>query len=109
MKHYLIERQIPGVGGLSAAQFQGLAATSNLAIARLSGQAQWIESYIAANNTFCVYFAESADVLREHSRLAGFPITRINEIVTVIDPLTACRPLPVAFDGTVGRSAGAGS
>jgi len=93
MRHYLIERQIPGVGSLSADQYQVLAATSNRAIAKLAGKAQWMESYIAADNTFCVYFAEDEGVLREHSRLAGFPITRVNEILTVIDPLTAYRPL----------------
>lgn len=37
----------------------------------------------------CIYLAESEDRVREHSRLAGFPITRVNETITVIDPLTA--------------------
>ena len=89
MKRYLIERHIPGVGSLSQAQLKELAATSNGAVAKLSGTVQWVQSYIAADNTFCVYLAESEDRVREHSRLAGFPITRVNETVTVIDPLTA--------------------
>jgi hypothetical protein len=89
MKRYLIERHIPGVGGLSLAQLKALAATSNDAIAKLSGQVQWVHSHIAADNTFCIYLADSEDLIREHSRLAGFPITRVNEVVTVIDPTTA--------------------
>ena len=89
MKRYLIERHIPGVGSLSPVQFKALAATSNEAIAKLSGQVQWVHSHIAADNTFCIYLADSEDSLREHSRLAGFPITKINEVVTVIDPTTA--------------------
>lgn len=89
MKRYLIERHIPGVGSLSQTQLKELAATSNGAIAKLSGTVQWVQSYIAADNTFCIYLAESEDRVREHSRLAGFPITRVNETVTVIDPLTA--------------------
>ncbi|HEY7228907.1 MAG TPA: DUF4242 domain-containing protein [Pseudolabrys sp.] len=89
MKRYVIERHIPGIGGVSQAQFKGLAAASNDAVAKLSGTVQWVQSYIAADNTFCIYLAESEDRLREHSRLAGFPITRVNETVTVIDPLTA--------------------
>jgi hypothetical protein len=89
MKRYLIERHIPGVGRLSLAQFKDLAATSNGAVAKLSGKVQWVHSYIAADNTFCIYLAESEDRVREHSRLAGFPITRVHEIVTVIDPMTA--------------------
>lgn len=89
MKRYVIERHIPGVGGLSQSQLKDLAATSNGAVGKLAGTVQWVQSYIAADNTFCVYLAESEERLREHSRLAGFPITRVNETVTVIDPLTA--------------------
>jgi len=89
MKRYVIERHIPGVGSLSQAQFKQLAATSNGAVGKLSGKVQWVQSYIAADNTFCVYLADSEESVREHSRIAGFPITRVNETVTVIDPLTA--------------------
>lgn len=89
MKRYLIERHIPGVGSLTQTQYKGLAATSNAAIAKLSGTVQWVQSYIAADNTFCIYLAESEERVREHSRLAGFPITKVNETVTIIDPLTA--------------------
>lgn len=89
MKRYLIERHIPGVGSLTQTQYKGLATTSNAAIAKLSGTVQWVQSYVAADNTFCVYLAESEERVREHSRLAGFPITRVNEVVTIIDPLTA--------------------
>jgi Nickel responsive protein SCO4226-like len=89
MKRYVIERHIPGIGSLSQAQLKALAATSNGAVAKLAGTVQWVQSYIAADNTFCIYLAESEERVREHSRLAGFPITRVNETVTVIDPLTA--------------------
>lgn len=88
MKRYVIERHIPGVGGLSAAHLKALATTSNTAVAKLSGQIQWLHSHVAADNTFCVYLAESESAVREHSQLAGFPITRVNEIVTIIDPMT---------------------
>lgn len=89
MKRYVIERHIPGVGSLDAAALMSLAATSNSAVNQLPGKIQWMHSHIAANNTFCVYMGESEEIVREHSRLAGFPITRVNEIMTVIDPLTA--------------------
>ena len=89
MKRFVIERHIPGVGHLNAAQYKDLAATSNAAVAKLAGQVQWMHSHIAADNTFCVYLGLSEDLIREHSRLAGFPITRVNEVVTVIDPMTA--------------------
>jgi hypothetical protein len=89
MKRYLIERDIPNVGSLTAAQLRDLAATSNSALAKLSGKVQWVQSFIAADSTFCVYLAESEALVREHSRLAGFPITRVTEVPTVIGPMTA--------------------
>ena len=89
MKRYLIERYIPNVGSLSRAQFKDLAAASNGAMAELSGKVQWVQSFIAADGTFCIYLAESELLVREHSRLAGFPITKITEVPTVIDPMTA--------------------
>lgn len=89
MKRFVIERHIPGVGRLSPAEFKHLAATSNGAVTKLAGQVQWVHSHVAGDNTFCVYLGESEEAVREHSRLAGFPITRVNEIVTVLDPITA--------------------
>jgi len=89
MKRYVIERDIPGVGSLNHAQLKDLAATSNTALATLSGKVQWVHSYVAADRTFCIYLADSEALVREHSRLAGFPVTRITEARTVIDPMTA--------------------
>ena len=89
MKRFLIERDISGVGNLSVEQLKGVAAKSNSVLAKLAPNIQWLESYVAADKTFCIYLAESEDRVREHSRLAGFPITRVNETITVIDPLTA--------------------
>ena len=89
MKRFLIERSIPGIGAMTADQMRDVATTSNNAVQSLHGQVQWVHSYIAADNTFCVYYAETEDQLREHSRLASIPITRINRVVAVIDPLTA--------------------
>jgi xanthine dehydrogenase molybdopterin-binding subunit B len=92
MKRYLIDRDIPNVGSRSREQFKGLAATSNDALVKLSGKVQWVHSYIAADRTFCVYLAESEV---EHSRLAGFPITRVNEVPTVIGSMTASDQVPL--------------
>ncbi len=89
MKRFVIERHIPGVGSLGPAELRGLAAVSNAAVLRLFGSVQWLHSHVAADNTFCVYLGDSESSLREHSRLAGFPVTRVNEIVTVLDPMTA--------------------
>ncbi len=89
MQRYVIMRDIPAVGRLTRRQLRDLAATSNGAIARLAGRIQWVQSLVAADGTFCLYLGDGEDVLREHSRLAGFPITKIVEVPELIDPLTA--------------------
>ncbi len=47
-----------------------------------------MHSYIAADKTFCSYLAECELLVREHSRLRGFPITKVTDVPTMIDPMT---------------------
>src|SRR5215475_5705647 len=89
MKRYLIERDIPGVGNLSAEQLKGVAAKSNSVLAKLAPNIQWLESYVAADKTFCIYLAESEALVFEHAKLGGFPVTKVTEVPTVISPITA--------------------
>jgi hypothetical protein len=89
LKRYLIERAIPGVGGMSIVELCGAARSSNRAIEQIGNEIQWHHSYVAADRTFCIYLAASEDVVRKHAELSGIPITRIIEIPQIIDPLTA--------------------
>ena len=89
MKRYLIERDIAGVGSLDGTQLKGAAATSNAALARLAGQVQWVQSYVVADKTYCIYLADDEAAVQEHARLSGFPANRVTEVRTVIDPMTA--------------------
>ena len=89
MKRYVIERDLPGVGAMNRAQLKDAAATSNDALAKLAGKVQWDHSYVVDNKTFCIYLAEDEAVVREHAELSGFPATKVTEVKTIIDPLTA--------------------
>ncbi len=89
MKRYVIERDLPGVGGMNRDQLKGAAATSNSALAKLAGKAQWEHSYVVDDKTFCIYLADSESSVREHAKLSGFPATKVTEVRNVIDPLTA--------------------
>jgi hypothetical protein len=91
MKHYVIERDIPGVGAMNRTELKGAAAKSNDALARLAGKAQWQQSFVVADKTFCIYLAENEDAVREHARISGFPANKITEVKAVIDPMTAER------------------
>lgn len=87
LKRFMIERNIPGAGALTAPQLGEAAKTSNGVLGKLSG-VQWQHSYVTKDGTFCVYLAEDEEVIREHARLSGFPATRITEVSGMIDPTT---------------------
>jgi len=89
MKKYVIERGVPGIGGLSAEEICGAARTSNAALAELAPSVQWQHSYVARDKTFCIYLAEDEDAIRRHAEISGFPATVITEVTAVIDPTTA--------------------
>jgi hypothetical protein len=91
MKKYVIERDIPGVGGLNGEELKGAAATSNAALCQLGPNVQWVQSYVTQDKTFCIYLAEDEDIIREHARLSGFPANRITEVSGMIDPTTAAQ------------------
>jgi hypothetical protein len=89
MKRFVIERDIPGVGGLNAEQLKGAAATSNAALAKLGGKVQWVESMVVDDKTFCIYLAENEQLVHDHAKLSGFPASKVTEVRTTIDPMTA--------------------
>lgn len=89
LRRYMVERDIPGVGGMSIVELCGAARSSNQAVEKLDSVIQWQHSYVAGDKTFCVYLAENESVIREHSERSGIPVTRITEIPQIIDPLTA--------------------
>lgn len=89
MKRYVIERDIPGVGGLNGAQLKDASATSNAALAKLGGKVQWVQSYVVDDKTFCIYLADSEAQVQEHAELSGFPASRVSEVRSIIEPMTA--------------------
>ncbi len=89
MKKYVVEREIPGVGAMTAEELRGAGAKSNEALAQLTGQVQWQHSYVTGDKTYCIYLAEDEGAIREHARISGFPASAIAEVKSVIDPTTA--------------------
>ena len=89
LRRFVIEREIPKVGSLEREQLRGAAQKSNEAIGQLAPDIQWVESYLAADKTFCVYLAKDEAVIRKHAEISGFPATKVTAITKVIDPTTA--------------------
>lgn len=89
MPKFLIEREVPGAGKLTPAELQAISQKSCSVLKNLAREVQWLESYVTTDKIYCLYVAPNEESLREHSRQGGFPINRIEEIKTVIDPTTA--------------------
>ncbi|HEX8889987.1 MAG TPA: DUF4242 domain-containing protein [Pyrinomonadaceae bacterium] len=89
MPKYLIEREIPGAGNLSAQDLQGISQKSCGVLKNMGPQIQWVESYVTGDKVYCVYIAPNEEMIREHAEQGGFPANRISEIKSVIDPTTA--------------------
>ncbi|MEE9300198.1 MAG: DUF4242 domain-containing protein [Alphaproteobacteria bacterium] len=89
MRKYVIERDIPEVGSLEREQLKAAAQKSNEALRQLGPDIQWVESFVAADKTFCIYMAKDEGIIHKHAELSGFPATRVTEIRKMIDPTTA--------------------
>ena len=67
---------------------RGAAAKSNGVLRDLGPDIQWVESYVAADKTFCVYLAKDEAIIKKHAEISGFPASKITEVRKMIDPTT---------------------
>jgi hypothetical protein len=89
MPKYIIEREIPGAGALSAQDLQGISQKSCGILNEMGPKIQWVESYVTDDKIYCVYIAPDEATIKQHAESGGFPANRISEIKTMIDPTTA--------------------
>ena len=91
MPKYLIEREIPGAGNLSANELQAISQKSCGVLNKMGPQIQWVQSYVTGDKIYCVYIAPNEQMVREHAKQGNFPANRISQISTIIDPTTSER------------------
>jgi len=89
MPKYVIEREIPGAGNLSAQELQGISQHSCGVLQKLGPQIQWVESFVTDDKIYCIYVAPNKEMVLEHAKQGGFPANSVAEVRTVIDPTTA--------------------
>ncbi len=89
MPKYIIEREIPGAGALTAKDLQGISQKSCGILSEMGPKIQWVESYVTDNKVYCVYIAPDEATVRAHAEQGGFPANSVAEIKTMIDPTTA--------------------
>jgi hypothetical protein len=89
MPKYVIERELPGAGKLTAEQLQGISQTSCKVLSDLGPSIQWVQSYVTNDKIYCIYIAANEAIVREHAKLGGFPANKVSEVSEIIDPATA--------------------
>ena len=89
MPKFVIEREIPGAGKLTAAELQGISAKSCGVLRELGSSIQWVESYVIDDKIYCVYIAPNEELIREHARKGGFPATKVSQVRAIIDPTSS--------------------
>jgi hypothetical protein len=89
MPKYVIEREIPGAGNLSADDLKAISQTSCGVLQEMGPEIQWLESFVTDDKIYCVYVAPNETMVREHAAKGGFPANVVSPVSTVIDPTTA--------------------
>ena len=89
MPKFVIEREIPGAGKLSAEQLKGISQTSCNVLSKMGSEIQWVHSYVTNDKIYCIYNAPNEEMVREHAKLGGFPANSVSKVSTIIDPVTA--------------------
>jgi hypothetical protein len=89
MPKYVIEREIPDAGKLSAQELHAISQKSCDVLRSLGPEIQWVQSFVTDDKIYCVYIAPNEQMVRQHAQEGGFPANRISEVRSVIDPTTA--------------------
>lgn len=89
MPKFVIEREIPGAGKLSAEELKGISQISCGVLSKMGPQIQWLQSYVTSDKVYCVYIAPNEAMVREHAMQGGFPANRVSQVMNMIDPTTA--------------------
>ena len=89
MPKYVIEREIPGAGKLSAEQLKAISQTSCGVLSKMGPKIQWVHSYVTEDKIYCVYIAPDKEMVLEHAKQGGFPANSVSEVANIIDPATA--------------------
>ena len=89
MPKYVIEREVPGAGKLSAEELKGISQKSCGVLREMGSQIQWQESFVTDDKVYCIYIAQNEEAVREHAQKSDFAINNISEVKAVIDPTTA--------------------
>jgi hypothetical protein len=98
MPTYIVEREIPGASKMTEAELRDASLRSLEVLRQLGPEIQWIQSYVADDKIYCIYFSRDESLILEHSRKYG-PLARIDRIQAVrwmLDPINYVQRVPEA-------------
>ena len=87
MNKYLIKREIEGASQIPSEKLDEIGQGSESVLITMRSEGKRIEqehSYIAGNNVFCVYNADSEGTVKEHAERAGVPANEITLISSIL-------------------------
>ena len=89
MPKFVIERDIPGAGKLSAEELHAISQKSCSVLDEMGPRINWVHSYVTGDKIYCVYIAPNEEMVREHATRGGFPANVVSKVSTIIDPTTS--------------------
>ncbi len=87
MKRFLIKREMAGAGDIPKHELNAAGKGSEEVLEAMRAEGKNIQqeqSYVVGQAIFCVYNADSEDLIKEHSERSGAPASEISEVTSVI-------------------------
>jgi len=89
MPRWVIEREIPGAGKLTAGERKAISQKSCDVLNELGPRIQWVQSFVTDDKIYCVYIAPDEATVRKHAQMGGFPANKVSQVRGMIDPTTS--------------------
>ena len=87
MKKFIIKRQMDGAGSIPKNDLNSAGKDSEEILEAMRSEGkniQQAQSYVAGDAIYCVYNADSEELIKEHSERSGAPATEISEVSSII-------------------------
>ena len=88
MPQFVIEREFPGASKLSEAEIREGSLRSLEVLRELGPEIQWLHSFVTDDKIYCIYYAPDETLIREHARLTGLPVSRVEAVRRLLEPST---------------------
>lgn len=89
MPKFVIERELPGIGSLTPPELKAISKKSCSVLTEMGTKIQWVQSYVTADKLYCIYIADTVELIEEHAKIGGFPANSIAIVSSIIDITTA--------------------